>query len=155
MKQQELIAQVTEYFTRYLEEHQQRKTDERFILLEEIYSRNDHFDAEKLFDDIKRKKHRISRATVYNTLELLVQCQLVKKHQFDHTQSLFEKSFGYRQHDHIICKNCNKVVEFCDPRIQQITSKMGELLDFTIDNHTLILYGLCGDCLRDQTKKKS
>jgi Fur family ferric uptake transcriptional regulator len=152
MKQKELLKQVTEFFTAYLEQNLQRKTPERYSILEEIYNRHDHFDADKLFSDLKMKKLRVSRATVYNTLELLVRCQLVKKHQFDNNQALYEKSFGYKQHDHIICKNCHKVVEFCDPRIQQITSKMGELLKFNIDNHTLILYGLCESCEKKLSK---
>lgn len=146
MKQNELLKQVKEFFTQYLEDKRQRKTPERYTILEEIYRRNDHFDAEKLFLDLNKKDHHISRATVYNTLDLLLSCQLVKKHQFDNNQALYEKSFGYKQHDHIICKDCHKVVEFCDPRIHQITTKMGELLKFKIDNHTLILYGLCERC---------
>ena len=55
----------------------------------------------------------------------------------------FEKSYGYRQHDHLICLDCGKVLEFCDPRIQQIQSTMGSLLEFEIRHHSLNLYGSC------------
>ena len=55
----------------------------------------------------------------------------------------FEKSYGYKQHDHIICLDCGKVVEFCDPRIEQIQSMMGDLLQFEIKHHSLNLYGNC------------
>lgn len=155
MKQPELQQQVRQVFTNYLEKNQQRKTNERFVILEEIYSRNDHFDAESLFTELKKKNHQISRATVYNTLELLVVCELVTKHQFGNNMARYEKSYGYRQHDHLICLDCNKVMEFCDPRIHQISTRMGDLLNFDIPHHSLILYGHCRGCdIRDQVINK-
>jgi Fur family ferric uptake transcriptional regulator len=146
MKQEELLQQVRQLFSEYLEQHQQRKTTERFAILDEIYLRNDHFDAESLYIEMKNKNYNVSRATVYNTLDLLQECELVTKHQFGNNQSRFEKSFGYRQHDHLICIDCNKVLEFCDPRIQQISTRMGDLLHFDIPHHSLILYGHCRGC---------
>ena len=92
---------------------------------------------------MKNKKYRVSRATVYNTLELLLSCDLVTKHQFGKNMAQFEKSYGYKQHDHIICLDCGKVVEFCDPRVHQIQSMMGDLLKFNIQHHSLNLYGNC------------
>lgn len=138
-----LLNDVRQIFSDYLEKHQQRKTQERFILLEEIYNRNDHFDAETLFNDLKKKKFNVSRATVYNTLDLLIACDLIKKHQFGNQQTQYEKAYHYRQHDHLICDDCNQVLEFCDPRIEQIQNKIGELLRFRISNHSLILHGRC------------
>ncbi|MFN8292654.1 MAG: transcriptional repressor [Chitinophagales bacterium] len=147
MEREEVINEVKGIFSAYLEKKGQRKTIERFVILEEIYSRTDHFDAEVLYIDLKQKKKlNISRATVYNTLDLLVSCDLVKKHQFGKNQAQYEKSYGYKQHDHIICVDCKKVVEFCDPRIQQIKTMMGDLLNFTITHHSLNLYGICGSC---------
>jgi Fur family ferric uptake transcriptional regulator len=147
MEKQDVINEVKNIFSAYLEQKGQRKTIERFVILEEIYSRTDHFDAEILYIDLKQKKRlNISRATVYNTLDLLVSCDLVKKHQFGKNQAQYEKSYGYKQHDHIICVDCKKVVEFCDPRIQQIKTMMGDLLNFTITHHSLNLYGVCGSC---------
>ena len=137
---------VKQVFLDYLEAHQLRKTSERFAILEEIYSRSDHFDAEALFVEMRRKDYPISRATVYNTLELLQKCALIRKHQFGTQQAMYEKSFGFGQHDHIVCISCSKVVEFCDPRIHQISSMMGQLLDFKIQAHALTLFGHCADC---------
>lgn len=145
-RESEIFQEVKNIFSAYLETHQLRKTPERFAILEEIYSRNDHFDAEELFDDLKKKNLNVSRATVYNSLELLYLCDLIKKHQFGKNLAQYEKSYGHKQHDHIICVDCKKVVEFCDPRIQQIQSMMGELLNFKITHHALNLYGICGSC---------
>lgn len=140
------FEEVKNIFSAHLEKNGLRKTPERFSILEAIYSRSDHFDAESLYSHLLQKDHHISRATVYNTLDLLLTCDLITKHQFGKNLAQYEKSYGFKQHDHIICVDCKKVVEFCDPRIQQIQTMMGDLLNFKITHHALNLYGICGNC---------
>ena len=139
------ITEVKERFAGHLERAKQRKTPERFAILEEIYRRTDHFDAEALYIHMKTQSYRVSRATVYNTLELLVNCKLVTRHQFGSNTARYERAFGRRQHDHLICTQCGRVLEFCDPRVQQIKDMMGELFDFTVEAHSLNLYGRCNN----------
>jgi Fur family transcriptional regulator, ferric uptake regulator len=146
---EDIIKEVLRLFATQLEQSGQRKTPERFAILEEIYRRSDHFDAEQLYIHMKNRNYRVSRATVYNTLELLMASDLVKKHQFGRNLAQYEKSYGYKQHDHVICANCGKVVEFCDPRVQQIKDMVGELLNFQIKHHSLNLYGICGSCQKE------
>lgn len=153
---EQLMAEVKGRFARHLEENDYRKTPERFAILEEIYRRNDHFDAEGLYIHMKANNYRVSRATVYNTLELLVSCDLIKRHKFGKNIAQYEKSFGFKQHDHLICNDCGDVIEFCDPRVQQIKDTMGELLSFEVEKHSLYLYGKCqGHCDRQEKNQNA
>jgi len=138
-KQQEQ-QKVRDLLTEYLELNQYRKTPERYAILEEIYNLEEHFDIEFLNNLFKEKQFRISKATLYNTLELLLDAGLVRKHQFGKVQAFYEKSFFNSNHDHIIMLDDFEIIEFCDPRIDGIKKDFEAAMDIEIESHTLYLY---------------
>lgn len=142
---EDIIHEVREIFRTYLKEREHRITPERFMVLEEIYRADGHFDADDMYFHMKNSGSRVSRATVYNTLDLLVECGLVQRQQFGRNQSYYERAYSFQQHDHIICNTCGAVMEFCDPRIQEIQTLMERINDFKITGHSLHFFGECLD----------
>jgi len=134
------IDKVKKLLTQYLEENKHRKTPERYAILEEIYSIDEHFDIDYLFKIFKEKQFRVSKATLYNTLELLLDAGLVRKHQFGKVQAFYEKSYFNKNHDHIIMLDDFQIIEFCDPRIEQIKKDYEEAMNIKIESHSLYLY---------------
>jgi len=150
------IDEAKQRFQHFLKENNLRQTPERFAVLDEVYAAGGHFDADELHLRLKIKGGRVSRATVYNTLDLLQDADLVIRHQFGQNQAKYEPAFSFRQHDHLICVDCHEVFEFCDPRIQGIQEMVGEIFRFHIQSHSLHVYGSCErtDCPNRRERSK-
>jgi len=144
MKEDELIEKVKETFTEFLRKNKQRKTPERYAILERIYKHDGHFSAEWLYREMQNE-YRVSLATVYNTLDLLVNSNLVIKHQFGQQEAQYEKAFADKIHHHLVCTDCGKVREFSDKRIRT-TIQTKRFTYFEVSSYSLYVYGICSKC---------
>lgn len=134
----------------YLQEKGYRNTPERYSILEEIYNQDYHFNVDDLYLLMMQKKYHVSKATIYNTLEIFLDAGLIRKHQFMEkalTSSSYEKSYFDRQHDHLVIykkgsdRDIEEIIEFCDPRIQGIKESIEAAFGVKIDSHSLYFYG--------------
>lgn len=138
-----VIKNAKGIFEDFLLKNGNRKTSERFYVIDELYALDEHIDVDNLYLIMKNKEYSISRATIYNTLDLLVECGLAVKHQFGDKSALYEQALTYKHHDHLVCNQCHKIKEFSDPKIDEIKKTIGAALDSKITNHSLVFYGDC------------
>ena len=140
------IEVVKKVLHKYLKSKGLRNTPERYTILEEIYNYDKHFNVDDLYLKMMERKYHISKATIYNTIDVLLDAQLIRKHQFGEG-STYEKSYFDKQHDHLVLykegteKEIAEIIEFCDPRIQAIKESIEEAFGVMIDSHTLYFYG--------------
>ncbi len=139
-----------EIFKDFLKRGKYRITPERFEVLEAALQHEGHFGADDLYVKMKNTKSVISRATVYNTLELLAQCELISKRNFGDNMTRFESNFKRQTHDHLICVDCGRIIEFTDPRIKKIPQEICDNFDFEFHSYSFNIFGRCKnkkDCL--------
>lgn len=145
----ELKKIVKQIFTDYLEHQGQRKTVERFVILDEIYSMSGSFDVEKLYKSLHKSNFTVSRATLYNTIDLLLECNLVKKSP-NKGLGRYEKTYSYDKKDQLVCSVCGRIDEFCDPRMGEVQRIVCAAADFEFSHYILQIHGVCAKC-RDES----
>lgn len=133
-------------FLAYLVHQGLKLTRQRQAVVNEIFSDNGHFEAEELVERLKRQSPRVSRATVYRTLELLQECQLVEKLDFGTHRSFYERVSPDGHHDHLICTRCGNVIEFHNDRLEALQQEICGNFDFRESYHSLRIFGLCSKC---------
>lgn len=135
----------------FLKDKNLRSTPERFKILDEVMKGSGHFDADELYTKLRNKGVKVSRATVYNTLDVLVTCGLISKYRFGENHSRYEKAFGRPRHDHLICLSCGDIIEFVNEKIDRLQEEVCRKKIFKPQNSTFQIFGTCSKC---QKKKE-
>lgn len=125
-----------------------RATPERFAVLDAVLQSQGHFDADGLYYRMVSDGVKVSKATVYNTLDLLQECGLVSKYRFAENTSRYEKAFGRPHHHHLICLGCGDILEFVNDRLERIQEEVCAEKRFTAQSSTLQIFGTCSRCSR-------
>ena len=133
-------------FEGFLRGRQLKLTGERRTLLAAVLAWGSHFDADTLHLALKQRGENVSRATVYRTLDLLVQCGLVRKDSLGHSQAQYEAVKAGEHHDHLICLNCSKVIEFYREDLEALQDAICAEQKFKPLHHSLQIFGLCSGC---------
>ena len=143
---------VRQILTEYLQANGHRKTPERYAILDTIYSIKGHFDIDTLYHYMETEGNfRVSRATLYNTIVLLIDANLVIKHQFG-SSSQYERAYRNQTHHHMICTECGSVTEFQDENLKGAIGAT-KLKKFTAYHYSLYIYGICSKCASTKKKK--
>jgi len=150
-----MASSVEERFADYLQSRGMRNTRQRQVLLSEVFKQHDHFDADQLIEKLPRRGHAdyVSRPTVYRPLNEFVDAGLLKKFEVD-GRSVFEFDYGYPEHDHLLCEECQKLIEFQFPELEQRLEEVASQHKFRIKSHRLIVTGICLDCFKAKNSRK-
>jgi len=149
MKEESPLELARNFFTEYLMKNKHRRTPERYAILEKIYKTDGHFDAESLFESMKGD-YRVSLATIYNSIDLLLEIGLIVKHRFGGITAQYEKTIG-TMHHHSVCTACGKIKEFTDKKIKTAVLAR-KFNNFESTHYSLYIYGVCKKCRRQTGK---
>jgi Fur family ferric uptake transcriptional regulator len=135
--------QASEIFRHFLKSEKNRITPERFEVMDSVLDYEGHFGADELYILMKNQHSRVSRATVYKTLELLVQCNLLSKRNFGDNVSRYESNYKRQSHDHLICVDCGRIVEFADAQIKKLPAQISDKLGFNFESYSFNIFARC------------
>jgi Fur family ferric uptake transcriptional regulator len=141
-----MTSAILDQFKEYLKNEKLKFTKEREIILNEVLKRRDHFDADELASDLRKDGLKVSRATVYRTLDILYELGVVHKATLGHKHNHYENMVGRKHHDHLVCLHCDKVIEFVDEDIERKQEEVCQKLGFVMKRHNLQIFGYCSHC---------
>lgn len=145
-----------ERFSEYLQSKGKRITQQRRALVDHVFERHDHFDADELIANISRLDlgNKVSRPTVYRTLNELVDAGLLRRMSLG-GRAVYEHDYGYPQHDHLHCTICDRLIEFQSEELQRICEAVGREHRFRITGQRLIVTGVCHECSTKRHRRQS
>ena len=143
-------------FVEFLQSRGMRVTAQRLALVDRVFSRHEHFDADQLIDQLPRsgQEGHVSRPTVYRTLNEFVDAGLLRRFVLN-GRAVYEHDYGYPQHDHLHCTECNRLLEFTSDDVIRLRDEVAREHHFRVAAHRLIINGVCEDCAKAKRKTRS
>jgi Fur family transcriptional regulator, ferric uptake regulator len=139
-------TKLLETFRRYLADHSLPVTRQRLAVADVLFFAGDHVSADDVQRRLAQKGDLVGTATIYRTLDLLVQTGLAREHDFGEGFKRYEPSLAGQAHEHCICSSCGKVMEFSNDRLERMIALLAEEVAFRPHHHRLDVYGLCREC---------
>ena len=141
-------AAHSERFRRHLREHHQPVTRQRDLVAQVVFHADEHLSVEAIRKELKLQGERVGMATVYRTLELLLESGLVIAHDFGEGFKRYEPMAAQADHEHLICERCGRVVEFANERLERMLPVLADEHGFQHQRHRLEIYGVCRECMQ-------
>lgn len=139
-------GELQEVFRNHLRNHGIKYTSARRKILDAVLALEDHFGAEQVLYLLKERGWKVGKATVYRTLPILVECDILKQVRFDVKQAHYEHAFGEGPHDHMVCRRCGRIVEFGAEEVIALRQRIAQQYHFHVISHRFQLSGLCWEC---------
>ena len=146
------VDELQDQLNAYMERKGLRSTSQRRLVSEVFFKTSGHHSIDDVLAMARAKDPKVGYATVYRTMKLLVECGLANERHFGETVTRFEIALHDHHHDHLICVDCKRIVEFEDDEIEELQSKLAEKYGFSLLSHKHELYGICGDCRRRRAR---
>ena len=148
-RRNEEFTQEKEILVEHLQKAGLRRTSQRDLILETFLRTEDHLTSEDLYQLVKRSDPTVGHTTVYRTLKLLTDAGLAREVRFGDNKTYYEHHFNHEHHDHMICTNCGRVIEFYSAEIEALQDQMADNFGFQPTHHSLRLWGICRDCQKE------
>jgi len=139
---------VVDRFTAYLREHNLPVTAQRLAIAEVLLTSEHHLSAEEVAKEVTARGRSVGTATVYRTIDTLLESGLLVERDFGEGFRRFEPARDVPNHEHLVCTQCGKVEEFRDERLERMTTIVAESRGFARQRHRLVIHGICRDCQR-------
>ena len=146
VKRGEKFIKEKEVLVEHLQRAGLRRTSQRDLILETFLRTEEHLTSEDLYHLVKRSDPNVGHTTVYRTLKLLTDAGLAREVRFGDNKTYYEHHFNHSHHDHMICTNCGRVIEFFSAEIEALQDQMADNFGFRPTHHSLRLWGICREC---------
>jgi Fur family transcriptional regulator, ferric uptake regulator len=145
-------AALLERFRRHLREHHQPVTRQRDLVAQVVFRSEDHLSVDGIRRELRHQGERVGTATVYRTLDLLVESGLVRAHEFGEGFKRYEPMPAQADHEHLICERCGRVVEFANDRMERMLPILADEHGFQHRRHRVEIYGVCRECRQGELR---